>query len=220
MIHLHHVPGSRSFRTLWLLEELALKYEVSAYQIGDGSLRTEAFLEISPLGRVPALELCDTVVCESPAIMQVLCETYPEAGLAPLIGEAERASFLQWVSYSETQASIIEALNLQMIFLRPPAKPSAAVLKLYVARLRATLAPLDQLFSEQDWILKSGFSAADTMLGFNLDAATHFVDPTPFPKLRDYIARCEARPAYQRAMVRDGQQKMYTQDFYPVPQEG
>ncbi|GAA6207271.1 glutathione S-transferase [Cognatishimia sp. WU-CL00825] len=219
MMHLHHVPGTRSSRILWLLEELSLDYELSAYQIGDGSLRTAEFLDRSPLGRVPALEINSTVIFESSAITQVLCEQYPDAGLAPSVGEADRAAYLQWLSYAETQASIVEALNLQMIFLRPPAKPSVAVLKLMVARLKATLGPLEALFGTQDWVLARGFSAADTMLGFNLYAVKHFVDLQPFPKLRAYTERCRARPAYQRAVEKDGAQKMYSQDFYPLPTE-
>ncbi|MGH1465242.1 MAG: glutathione S-transferase family protein [Cognatishimia sp.] len=218
-MHLHHVAGTRSGRILWLLEELSLDYDVSTYQIGDGSMRTADFLERSPLGRVPALDMDGTVVFESAAITQMLCEQYPDAELAPSVGADDRATFLQWLSYAETQASIIEALNLQMIFLRPPAKPSAVVLKLMVARLRATLPPLEDLFGQQDWILARGFSAADTMLGFNFSAVTHFVDLGPFPNLRNYIARCEARPAYQRALAQDGGQSMYAQDFYPIPSE-
>jgi glutathione S-transferase len=219
-IRLHHVPFSRSFRILWLLEELGLDCETSLYSIRDGSLRTPEFLAISPGGRVPALEIDGIVIFESPAIVEYLCETWPAAGLGRLAGEAERIDFLQWISFAETQASTIATLNLQMVFLRPPATPSPVVLKLEVARLRASLKTLDRALEGRDWLLKGGFSAADIMMGFNLFAAKYYVDLAPMTNLTAYMDRIEARPAYQRARARDGVQEFYDKDFYPVPEEG
>ncbi|SHH83996.1 glutathione S-transferase family protein [Cognatishimia maritima] len=214
MITLHHVAASRSFRTLWLLEELGLPYAVKHYKITDGSLRDPGFLAISPAGRVPALEVDGKVIFESAAITQYLCESRPLSGLAPKQDEAERVDYLQWLSFAETQASIIASLNLQMVFLRPPAEPSVAVLKLEVARLKLTLRPLEELLGQQDWLLASGFSAADTMLGYNLTAVPFFVDLADFPNIRAYVERMQARPAFQRARAQDGAQEFYSKPFY------
>lgn len=57
MIRLHHIAFSRSFRILWLLEEMGLKTDLRPYSITDGSLRATEFKAISPVGRVPALEI-------------------------------------------------------------------------------------------------------------------------------------------------------------------
>ncbi|MFY0597349.1 MAG: glutathione S-transferase family protein [Cognatishimia sp.] len=214
MITLHHVAASRSFRTLWLLEELGLPYAVKHYKIRDGSLRDPAFLEISPAGRVPALEVDGKVIFESQAITQYLCESRPLSGLAPKQDEPERVDYLQWLAFAETQASIIASLNLQMVFLRPPAKPSVIVLKLEVARLKATLAPLEAVLDTQDWLLEAGFSAADTLLGFNLFAVKYFVDLTEYPNILAYLDRMEARPAFKRARANDGAQEFYDKPFY------
>ena len=70
----------------------------------------------------------------------------------------------------------------------------------------------------QDWLLPSGFSAADTMLGFNLFAVPFFIDLAPFPNVRAYIDRIQARPAYQAVLAKEGPQSFYAQDFYPVPE--
>ena len=91
MIRLHHVPLARSLRVMWLLEELGLDYEVAYYSIRDGSMRSPEFLALSPAGRVPVLERQGAVWFESGAIVQLLCETYPEAGLLPAPGSPERA---------------------------------------------------------------------------------------------------------------------------------
>lgn len=218
MITLHHIPYSRSMRIMWLLEEMGLQYDVARYSITDGSLRDPAYLKKSPGGRAPALEVDGQVIFESPAITEYLCETRPEHGLGRLAGEDERIAFLQWLSYAETQASIIASLNLQMVFLRPPAKASPVVLKLEVARLKASVAMLEAALEGQEWLLPSGFSAADTMMGFNLFAVPFFVDLAPFPTVRAYIARINARPAYQAVLAKEGPQAFYAQEFYPVPE--
>lgn len=217
MIRLHHVPFSRSFRVLWLLEELGLSYEIASYAIRDGSLRDPAFLAISPAGRVPALEIGDQVCFESGAILQVLTETYPDAGLAPPMGAPDRARFLEMLAYGETIGSLLENLNLQHIFLCDPADASPVTIKLMTARLKGVLAGLDGMLADQDFLLPSGFSAADTMMGFTLFAAPYYVRLDPFAHLQAYRARLEARPAYQRARDKDGPQDFYDRDFYPVP---
>lgn len=218
MITLHHIPYSRSMRIMWLLEEMGLSYNVHTYAITDGSLRTPDYLAKAPSGRVPALEIDQDALFESPAITEYLCEIFPEHGLGRLAGDPERIAFLQWLSFAETQASTLATLNLQMVFLRPPAKPSPVVVKLEVARLRASVKVIEQALGDQDWLLPSGFSAADTMLGFNLFAVPFFIDLEGFPNVRAYIDRIHARPAYQAMMAKEGPQTFYAQEFYPVPE--
>lgn len=218
MTKLHHVPFSRSFRVVWLLEELGLEFEVVPYSIRDGSLRDPAFLAISPAGRVPALEYRGRTLFESGAILQILCENHPEAGLAPAPGAVDRARYLELMGYAETMASLIETLNLQHIFLRDPAQASPTVIKLVTARLKATVAGLEEMLGEQEYLLPTGFSAADAMMGFNLFAVPYYVKMEGFPRLGTYRQRLQTRPAYRRARGRDGEQDFYIRDFYPVPE--
>lgn len=217
MITLHHVPYSRSMRIMWLLEEMGLSYGTETYAISDGSLRRPEFLAKAPSGRVPALEIDGQVIFESPAIAEYLCETRPDHGLGRLAGDPERIAFLQWLSFAETQASILGSLNMQMVFLRPPATPSRAVLKLEIARLRATVQVMEDALGDQDWLLPSGFSAADVMMGFNLFAVPYYVKLDAYPKVQAYINRMTARPAYQAVIAREGPQSFYSKDFYPLP---
>ena len=218
MIRLHHVPLARSLRVMWLLEELGLDYEVVYYSIRDGSMRTPEFLALSPAGRVPVLEHHGAVWVESGAILQLLCETYPEAGLMPPPGYAERAWFLEVLSLAETVGCLLENLNLNQVFLRPPARPSATVVKLLTARLRASLAAMEARM-EGDHLLPSGFSAADIMFAYGFELARYYVDLKQYPRLMAYWDRLRARAGYYRAKARDGAQDIYAQDFYPVPEE-
>lgn len=218
MIRLHHIPFSRSFRILWLLEEMALDAELKHYSITDGSLRASEFKAISPVGRVPALEIDGRTIYESGAIVEYLTETRPEHGLGRLPGDDERVPYLEWLGFAETQASVLGSLNMQHLFMGDPTPASPVVLKLEAARLAATLKAMERTLGERDWLLESGFSAADTMMGFNLFSAPYYVDMERFENLAAYRARIEARPAYQSARAKDGQQEFYKKDFYPVPE--
>ena len=71
MIRLHHCAQARSFRTLWLLHEMGLDFEVEHHSFFTGELRSGEYLSISPAGRVPALEIDGRVIFESGAITEV-----------------------------------------------------------------------------------------------------------------------------------------------------
>lgn len=216
MIRLHHVALSRSFRILWLLTELGEDFEIVAHSITDGSLRSPDYLAKSPAGRVPALEVDGRVLFESGAITEYLCETRPHSGLGRAPGHPERVPYLEWLHFAETQAHLIANLNLQWVFLRDPAMRSPTLLKMEAKRLAITLRPLEKALARQDHLLPSGFSAADTMMGYNLLVAPRFVRMEPFPAIRAYQDRIAARPAFQAARARDGAQTFYARDFYEV----
>lgn len=216
MIRLHHVPLSRSFRVLWLLCEMGEEFEIALHSITDGSLRRPEHLQRSPAGRVPALEVDGQVLFESGAIVEYLCETRPAHGLGRAPGHPERARYLEWLHFAETQGVLIANLNLQWVFLRDPAMRSPTLLKMEARRLAITLQALEDVLQRQDHLLPSGFSAADVMFGWNLLAAPRFVRMDPFPAIGAYMDRIAARPGWQAARARDGVQAFYAQDFYEV----
>lgn len=217
-ITLHHVPFSRSFRVLWMLEELGLDAKVVVHSIRKGTMRTPEVLAISPAARAPALEIDGLSLFESGAIVEYLAETRPQGGLGVPVGAPDRARFLQMIHFAETQASLIEQLNMSHVFLRDPAMASPTVIKLNTRRLHATLTALENLLGENDFLLPSGFSAADIMMGFNLFAAPYYVHLSDFPRVQAYRSRLEQRPAFLAARAKDGEQEFYTRDFYPVPE--
>ena len=220
MIRLHHVPWGRSFRVLWLLCEMGTPPdEIIRYRIGDRAMREAGLMGVSPAGRIPALEIDGITIFASGAIVQYLCETRAGHGFGRAPGDAERVRYLEAIGFAETQACLIEQLNLNHLFLRPPAKPSATVVKLNTLRLADTLRALEGML-ESDYVLPSGFSGADAMLGFNLFAAPYYVRMDPYPKLRAYWDRLQARPAFRQAAAIEGPQDFYAREFYEVPVDG
>ncbi len=211
---LHHVPGSRSMRVLWLIEELGLDCTLRSWSLTDGSLRSAEFRALSPAGRIPALEIDGRAIFESGAILQYLTER--EGRLAPRPGEPERADFLEWVHFAETQANILQALNIHHIFLRPESARSVPLMRLDTRRLAVTVQALDAHLAGRETLL-STFSAADCMLGFNIEALFRFLPAAGYPALAAYRDRMLARPAYRRALARAGGDAIYDRDFYEVP---
>src|SRR4051812_25831744 len=88
MMKLYWSPRSRSFTALWLMEETGVAYERVLTDISTGAQRTLEFLAVNPMGKVPALQDGDATMAEAAAICAYVAERYPEAKLAPPLGDS------------------------------------------------------------------------------------------------------------------------------------
>lgn len=208
MIRLHHCHQTRSMRVLWLLEELGLDYELVVHPF-DKSLRSKAFLAISPAGRVPALELDGSVLFESGAILESLCERFP--GLGRATGDPERDVWLSWVHFAETVSQHAAALTQQHVALYDDSMRSPIVMKLEAKRLEKCYAAIEAGLGP--YLVPSGFSAADVAVGQAVYMARHFCRTEPFPKLSDWYRRITERPGFQAALPPEGA-RLYGRAFY------
>lgn len=217
-ITLHHAYDSRSMRVLWLLEEMGLDYQLQCYDFFDKSLRSEAYLALHPAGRVPALEIDGQVMLESGAILEYLAERHPDSGLGRAPGSVERMAYLEMLHYAETLGQHLANLTQGHIVLYEDWMRSPTQIGLETKRLAKVLGRLEALLSDgRDYLLPSGFSAADCAVGYGVWLAARFVDLKPFPKLSAYRTRLIARPAFQKALPPEGARRIYTQDFYEAP---
>lgn len=217
-IRLWHVPQARSFRILWFLHETGLPHRVERLSFAGKALRDPAFLAISPAGRVPAVQIDGATMFESGAILEYLCETRaPHMGRAP--GHPERRAWLEWLHYAETIGQHLAQLTQQHIVLREDWMRSPTVMRLEAMRLARALDGVARAVGGQDWILASGFSAADVALGYGVHLARRFVRFDDSPGLAAYHARLTARPGFQAALAADGAPEIYTRDFYEAPDD-
>ena len=217
MIRLHHCPGTRSMRSLWLLNELGVDFELVTWPF-DKTLRGPEFKALNPTGRVPALELDGAVIVESGAIAEVLCETFPDAGLGRAPGHPERAKWLEWVHFAETISQHCANLTQQHLMLREDAMRSPIIMQLEAKRLAVTLRTVDAALVDRDWLLAGGFSAADIGVGQAVEMGRRFVRIVEYARLSDWFARISDRPAF-RASLPEGA-GLYDRDFYepwPLP---
>jgi glutathione S-transferase len=217
MIELYHAAQSRSFRVLWFLHEAGLEHRLHRMTFGGKSLRDPDFLKISPAGRVPAVVIDGQTLFESGAILDYLAETRAPA-LTRAPGHPERAAYLEWLHYGETIGQHLAQLTQQHIVLREDWMRSPTVMKLEAMRLQRAIAGLAAGLGG-DYILGSGFSAADVAVGYGVHMARYFTDLAPTGIL-PYLARLESRAAFQRAKADDGPVELYRRDFYEVPDAG
>lgn len=192
MVQLYWSPRSRSFSGLWILEETGQPYERVLTDISTGAQKKPEYLAINPMGKVPALKDGDATIAEAAAICAYVAERYPEAKLAPPLGDPRRAKYLQWLFFGP---SCIEPALIQLFT------------KLEVPTSTAAWGSAAQVFDVLDaelqkgpWILGDQFSAADIAIGAGLNFAVRvFKMVPPRPSFDAYIDRCVARPAFQRA---------------------
>ena len=99
MMQLYWSPRSRSFSALWLMEETGQPYERVLTDISTGAQKRVEYLAINPMGKVPALKDGETALAEAAAICAYVAERYPEAKLAPPLGDPLRARYLYWLFF-------------------------------------------------------------------------------------------------------------------------
>ncbi len=221
MITLHHCPQTRSMRSLWLLHELGVEFQIVQHAF-DKSLRDPGYLSLSPAGRVPALEIEGERMFETGAITEYLCERFSPDGLGRSPGNPDRMAWLVWLHFAETLSQHTAALTQQHVALREDHMRSPIVMKLEAARVGkcydAIEARLSTPVENRDYLLTSGFSAADVSVGQAVYMSRYFVTLDQHPAGAQWFERLRDRPAFQKSLP--GEERLYQRDFYaPWPLE-
>ena len=198
MLKLHFAPNSRAVRILWLLEELGLPYELE--RVAFEPTARAFFVQKTPFGKLPVIEDGDVVMGESGAIVEYLLERHGAGRLAPPPGSPLRPAFLQWLHFAESTAYPPLGIVVWLTVYRDDADRHPGIIEDARERAASGFAHLEKEIGERTWLLGDEFSAADVMMGFTLVAARALgVLDARYPKLAEYLARLEARPAFQRA---------------------
>jgi glutathione S-transferase len=199
MITLYHAPFSRSLRVRWLLEELGLPYRLELRSFAQ--LKEPAYLALHPLGKLPVLCDGDLVLFESGAILQHLLERYGEGRFEPKPGTPERSLHWQWFHYAEATVTPPLGLIVRHTSLLPEAERIPAVAEFGRRGAEGALRVVERALAGRSWLLPE-FGAADVMMGYSVKLASFFgLVGEATPNLRAYLARCEERPAWRRAVA-------------------
>ena len=176
------------------MEETGQPYERVLTDISTGAQKTPEFLAVNPMGKVPALKDGDVSIAEASAICAYVADRYPDANLAPPIGDPRRGKYLQWLFFSP---GCIEPAIIQ-IFTKIDVPTSTAAW----GSATQVFDVLDAALEKGPFLLGDMFSAADIMVGSGLNFAIRLFKMVPTrPSFDRYIDACSARPAFQRAMV-------------------
>jgi glutathione S-transferase len=192
-IRLFHVPGTRSTRVLWLLEELGEPYELELMRPEER--KSPEHLERHPLGRVPAIEEDGGYVFESAAICLHVADLHPEAGLIPPVGSHERALVYQWVLFAmtELETNLIESRSSTE---SDPERASSAA-----ARFLEAAGVVEKALEGREYLVGDRFTVADLTVSGVLAFARRLEVLKDSPALDAYLARIAARPARARALA-------------------
>ncbi|MCS0582615.1 glutathione S-transferase family protein [Massilia pinisoli] len=195
---LFHAPNSRAGATRILLEELGAPYDLHVLNLKKNEQRAADYLAVNPMGKVPAIVHDGTLVTEQPAIFIYLADLFPEAGLAPALGDPLRGPYLRWLAFYGS--SFEPAIN-DVAMKREPAPP---VMCPY-GDFDTMLATLTRQLRAGPYLLGERFSAADVLWGTALGWTTMFKLVPELPEVMAYIDRVSSRPAARRAAEADAQ---------------
>ncbi|MCB1743204.1 MAG: glutathione S-transferase family protein [Gammaproteobacteria bacterium] len=204
MLTIHHSPGTRGFRIIWLCEELKLPYQLARVDFSAEYRATPEWRRMNPVGKVPVLCDGDLTLFESGAMLQYLLDRYGDGRLQPARGTGEHALFLQWCWFAEATfgRATGEMANHKRAFA---AAPLDVVLAEMAERARLCLQALEQALEGKRHLLGEAFSAADIMMGYTLQSfARHVGDAHP-PNVARYWALLTERPAYQVAKAAEAE---------------
>ncbi|HWT18379.1 MAG TPA: glutathione S-transferase family protein [Variovorax sp.] len=186
---------ARDTRVRWALEEAGLPYEVRL--VSFRAMKEAAHLALNPFGQIPTYEEGELALFETGAIVLHIAERHP--GLFPADANA-RARAIAWM-FAALNTVELPILELVTVKLAEGDKPwKADRLPLVEERVRARLNQLAARLGNADW-LDGGFSAGDLMMVSVLLRLRPSGLLKEFPSLAAYVARGEARPAYQRAFA-------------------
>jgi glutathione S-transferase len=198
MMKLYWSPRSRSFTALWLMEETGQPYERVLTDITTGAQRAPEYLAINPMGKVPAVKHGDALVTEQVAIFIYLADLFPQAGLAPQLGDPLRGPYLRWLAF---YGSCFEPALVDKAMKREPALPQMSPYGDWDTMFETLLAQL----RKGPNLLGERFTAADVLWGTALTWTTSFGVVPTVPEILDYIGRWNARPSVARVKAKDAE---------------
>ncbi|MEZ2418356.1 glutathione S-transferase family protein [Luteibacter sp. RCC_6_2] len=186
---------ARDTRVRWALEEVGQPYEVRL--VSFGAMKEPAHLGLHPFGQIPTYEEGELVLFESGAIIFHLADRH--AGLLPEDANA-RARAITWMfaAINTVEPPILELVTARFVEGDKPWTQER--MPLIADRIRGRLDRLVARLGDAEW-LDGEFSAGDLMMVSVLLRLRPSGILAEFPSLAAYVARGEARPAYQRAFA-------------------
>lgn len=186
-------PQSRGRIVRWMLEEVGQPYRTELLQYAD-SMKAPAYLAVNPMGKVPAIKHGDTVVTEAGAICAYLADAFPEAGLAPPLGDRRRGPYFRWMFFAA--GPLEAAVTNKNLGVEVPADRKAMV---GYGCFEDAVDGAEQALKAGDYILGDTFSAADVYFGSAIGFFLQWGAIERRPAFEAYAARLQARPAAVRA---------------------
>ena len=186
---------TRDMRVRWALEEVGQPYDVCL--VSFAAMKEPAYRALQPFGQIPSYQEGDLILFESGSI--ILHIAHHHAGLLAANANV-RARAITWMfaALNTVEPPIVELE--QASFLKLDKACHAQLIPILEDRVRARLGELSNRLGDADW-LDGAFSAGDLLMVMVLRRLDGTGIVEEYHNLGDYVARGEARPAYQRAFA-------------------
>ena len=188
---LYYHPYSRAAGTIWALEEAGVPCELKVLDLMKGEHKGPELVSRNPMGKLPTLVDGDVVVTESAAIALYLADRYAPGELAPALDDPRRGTYLRWSFFAP---SVVEPAVM--------ARSSGWTVREVSAgwgNYDTAMAAVEGAVATGPFLLGEQFTMADVVLGGLLRFLIGFKQIEPRPAFTAYVARLDARPAFQRA---------------------
>ena len=206
---LWHCHNARSLRPLWAMEEIGLDYELEILPFPPRFFKKE-FLGVNVLGTVPYFTDGDTTMTESSAICHYLVDRYDryDFGLKP--DHAEFGDYLNWLYHSDATLTFPQTIYLRYTLLEQGDRKLPQAAEDYRAWFIARLRKLDVHLESREYLVDNRFTIADIAIGYALHLGQSLgLDGDYSPQVKGYLARLQARPAFQKAVVMGAEQSAF-----------
>lgn len=182
MLKLYGSVRSRASIVHWYLEEIEIAYEFITLDMQSGEHLKADFLEINPMGKVPAIVDGEFKLWESGAILLYIAEKY---GKMPDSLE-KKAEIFQWVLFANATLGT-------GIFIEASREKETPRL----------LTPLNKIFESQSYLMGEELNVADVAVGSILAYIPMMLklDLSSYPNVLAYIKRISERPAFQKTIA-------------------
>jgi glutathione S-transferase len=206
MLTVHHLNNSRSFRIVWLCEELSLAYKLINYTRNTETQRApDSLNKIHQLGKAPVIEHDGQVIAETDAIIEYICQKLAAGKLSHGPASPDYGPYLQWLAFPE--GTLMPGLGFDLIYAWTGGG-NEVMKDFFEAEIVKNHRYVEDTLARHDHILKAGFSAADINLTWTLEFSEARGRLRSLPKAQAYVARMRQRPAYQQTIKRGGQQDL------------
>jgi glutathione S-transferase len=205
MLALYYYPGNASLLPHMMLREIGAEFELRLVDRGQNAQKSPEYLRLNPNGRIPVLVDGDLVLFETAAVALHLADRFPQAGLAPAVGSAERAEFYKWMVHltntpqAEYRAWFYPHQHVSDEAAAPSVKQASG------ERLNRMFDVISDQLGDRTWLLGDRFSAADLFLFMLIRWGRGMPrPPRSLPNLNALAERVLARPAVQQALEAEG----------------
>lgn len=201
---LYHCHNARSLRPLWALEELGADYELETMPFPPRAAHP-GYLAVNPLGTVPAFVDGDLTMTESSAVCHYLGERFAPTPLRVDPTEAAYGDYLNWLYRSDATLTFPQTIVLRYSRLEPPERRLPQAAEDYSIWFFSRLRSVEAALEGQDYLCAGRFTMADIAVHYALFlGASLGLDAKYKPNCRRYLEALQTRPAFQRAMEKQG----------------